>query len=119
MLDVTPTLVSHNFQASMSPPKGVVPADLVSYFQTGASRNYGQYTSPAMDDALRKATTAQNTNARVAATKEAQEILMKDLPVVWYIRDPNYLVLSKTVKGHVPGDYYFNAADWTKLWKAD
>jgi peptide/nickel transport system substrate-binding protein len=116
---VTTTLLAPgNFQAVLFPPKFVVPADLVTYFQTGASKNYGRYTSPDMDAALRKATTASNASARIAATKDVQQILVKDLPVVFYVRDPNYMVLSKSIKGYDPGSYYFNVPDWTKIWKA-
>jgi peptide/nickel transport system substrate-binding protein len=105
------------YQAGLFPPKAVVASDLAQYFGTGGSRNYAKYTNPTMDAALRKATTAANLNARAAAVKEVQELVVQDVPFFFYVRDASYSVFGKTVKGHNPGDYYLNVPDWTKMWK--
>jgi peptide/nickel transport system substrate-binding protein len=106
-----------NFQAVLFPPKMVVAADFVQYFQTGSARNYGKYSNPTMDAAIRKATTAKDAAARVNAVKEVQELLVKEVPDYFYVRDPNFIVQNKTIKGHKPDAYSFNIPDWTKIWK--
>jgi peptide/nickel transport system substrate-binding protein len=107
-----------NFEAGLYLNTGVTASDFAQYLQTGAAKNFARVADPAMDAALRKLGTASNADARVAAAKSVQEIYFKTIPAVFYARNPNFIIVGKSVKGYSPSAYYYNVPDWTKLWKS-
>jgi ABC-type transport system substrate-binding protein len=63
--------------------------------------NRGFFASKALDDAIDKATTATSEQTRLGALREAQQIIIKDAPVIFLI-SPNMIVgASKKVHGVV------------------
>lgn len=59
---------------------------LVPLYQTGASSNDGDYSSPAFDEKLKAAASAKTVDESTALYNQAQEILLVDLPAIplWY-----------------------------------
>jgi ABC-type transport system substrate-binding protein len=63
--------------------------------------NRGFFVSKALDDAVDRATTATSEQARVAALREAQQIIIKEAPAIFLI-SPNMIVgATKKVHGVV------------------
>ncbi len=69
--------------------------------QAPKSDNRGFFVSPALDAALDRATVAKSDQARLAALREVQEVVIKEVPAVFLI-SPNMIVgMSKKVHGVV------------------
>src|SRR5215471_6974073 len=60
--------------------------------------NRGFFSSKALDDALDRATTATSDQARLAALGEAQQVIIKEAPVI-FLLSPN-MVVGQTKKVH-------------------
>jgi peptide/nickel transport system substrate-binding protein len=109
-------LVPGNFQAVFLNQQGAVPSEFVTYYQTGAGRNYGKFSSPQMDAAILKAKAGATVQARADAAKDIQAVLKEQVPTLFYQRTPNVTVLSKAIQGYAY--VYYNVPDWTKIGKS-
>jgi peptide/nickel transport system substrate-binding protein len=108
-------LIPGSYDAVLSIVQAVVPSEFAVFYQTGGSKNYGKFSSPAMDAAMLKARTGATVKARADAAKEIQKLINDQAVSVPYQRAPNVMVLSKAIKGYASVN--FNVPDWSKIWK--
>jgi peptide/nickel transport system substrate-binding protein len=107
-------LIPGQFDVAAVAQLGVVPSEFAINLQTGGGKNFGKFSDPAMDAALKAASAATSVQARAAAAKDLQIALNDQVPVLMYHRVPSAAVISKKVKGYA--FVFFNVPDWTKLW---
>ncbi len=89
---------------------------LMNRWSEGGSDNYSGYYSDEFEAVLDKLDQAFDTDERIAAFVEAQQILADDAPAIWtYANDNVTLVNSSKVQNvdTFPIDYYFVTNDWT------
>jgi peptide/nickel transport system substrate-binding protein len=110
-------LIPGTFQAALYVPFGAIPAELATFFQTGGGKNYGRFSDPVMDAAIQKGLTATSQQVRVAAAKEMQAEVFKQIPDFMIVRNPSGVIVSKTIHGYQPDANWLNQPDWTSIWK--
>jgi len=66
--------------------------------------NYGQYKSPAMDDALAAASATVDPAKAKAAYQKVQQLMLQDLPIYVFGRQTRYLLVRDNTGGVVPSD---------------
>ena len=94
--------------AQHTAPTGDPAYFLNQFFRTEGSKNMMTYSSKEVDDLLDKMGTISYGDESIKISKEIQEIIYKDLPVL-YLVDPEWNVaLSERLKDYKPygGDYY-------------
>lgn len=74
-------------------------AAMGSRFQTGGPMNYGNYSSEEMDSLLEGGNTATSLEERAPYYKKIQELLRKDLPVVFFWDRGTQYPIKNYVKG--------------------
>ena len=82
-------------------------------FRTGGSSNYGHYSNPAVDDLIAQLETETDSEARIALTKEIQELVMEDAGFLVIGHSKYYYVMNANVTGlHTnPSEYYLLNAE--------
>jgi peptide/nickel transport system substrate-binding protein len=66
--------------------------------------NYGQYKSPAMDEALAAASATVDTAKAEAAYQKVQQLMLQDLPIYVFGRQTRYLLVRDNTGGVTPSD---------------
>lgn len=79
---ITSREIGTAFRAGWQPDYPSVYNYLAPVFGTGAGSNDGDYSNADFDDALSRAASADDDEARAEALTEAQAILMEDLPAI-------------------------------------
>lgn len=96
--EITPKLQGKDFDVALNSYQGVEPEPNFSEsLLTGAAKNYGSYTSSAFDDLIAKARTTADPNERKKILKEAQRVLITDLPLFPFVPLPSFFVISEDV----------------------
>ena len=82
-------------------------------FRTGGSSNYGHYSNPAVDDLIAQLETETDSEARIALTKEIQDLVMEDAGFLVIGHSKYYYVMNANVTGlHTnPSEYYLLNAE--------
>lgn len=86
------------------------PHDTYIRYTNGYEKNFYNYSNPAYDELINKASSESDFAIRAALYKQAQALLSQDAAAV-YIMDPHLILASKpTLKGYVPySSPYFDA----------
>lgn len=89
-----------------------------SRFSTTGPMNYGQYDSKEMNDELAAGNEATKQEDRAVHYKKVQEILRKDLPVVFFSDKGSPIVLKSYIKGHpaTEASDTSSEAEYTNIW---
>ncbi len=66
-------------------------------FGTGASRNAGRYSNPAFDDLVKKEQRAVTLEERRKYVREAEKLLLEDVPAIWLQTKGNLLMAQPWV----------------------
>ncbi|MFD0568481.1 ABC transporter substrate-binding protein [Kitasatospora gansuensis] len=82
------------------------PLDMYSSLRTGAFSNYGGWSDPKFDAAVDRAVGAYDPAAHAAATGEAQQIAMAQLPWLPLYTEPVSVFLGKRITGVKPSIAY-------------
>ncbi len=82
------------------------PLDMYGGLQTGAFSNYGNWSDPKFDAAVDRAVGAYDPVAHAAATGEAQQIAMTELPWLPLYTEPVSVFLGKRITGVRPSIAY-------------
>jgi peptide/nickel transport system substrate-binding protein len=87
-------------QAVIQGPRWNEPAiDMVNWFSSTSNFNYMRYSNPTVDSALKQLVTATDQKTREQLVHQVEQQVLKDAPVVWYLRFPsNGIIDQKTVK---------------------
>ncbi len=72
---------------------------LESLFATGSSDNYVDYSNPTFDDLLRSASKEQDSAARAAIYRQAQQLLIDDAVLIPTYHDVGYFLRKPYVHG--------------------
>ena len=94
--------------AQHTAPTGEPTYFLNQFFRTDGSKNMMSYSSKEVDELLNKMGTLPFGDELIKTAKQIQEVIYKDLPVL-YLVDPEWNVaLSERLKDYKPycGDYY-------------
>ncbi len=85
---------------------------------TDGSMNIGGYSNPRVDELLKEGLVLTTEEERAPVYKEIQEILAKDLPVVFYSEKGAKIVVKSYVKGHPATEASDKAseAEFTYVW---
>ncbi len=82
---------------------------LAARFGTGATDNYGQFSSEAFDDVLTRLDAAFDTQSRLESFVAAQQILIDECAVIWLYANDNVTIVNTNKVDNVtvfPIDYY-------------
>ncbi|UKY54157.1 ABC transporter substrate-binding protein [Streptomyces inhibens] len=82
------------------------PLDMYGSLQTGAFTNYGSWSDPRFDAAVDRAVGTYDPAAHAAASAEAQQIAMKELPWLPLYTQPVSVFLGKRITGVQPSIAY-------------
>jgi peptide/nickel transport system substrate-binding protein len=75
-----------------------------SHLGTGGGFNWGQYSNPEMDAALKAASTTMDDKSVNAAYGKVQELVAKDLPLYVFGSETRFLLLRDDTGGVVPSN---------------
>lgn len=78
------------------------PQNFLALTQTGNGTNYSGYSSPELDGWLRKAEAEGNAKARLQDLHEAEEIVVRETPVLPLMFYSSKALVSKKLKGWLP-----------------
>ena len=70
-------------------------------FHTSAQNNAGDYSNPHLDSLLDRAAVEQDRDSRLNMYQEAEQIVVKDAPVLPLFFNRNYVLVKPYVKGYV------------------
>ncbi len=70
-----------------------------SGFKTGSLANYGHYSNPQLDDLLNQLTSITDHSKRNELGKQGAQILMEDLPALFYFYEKGNVVHNKRIGG--------------------
>src|SRR5262249_24033296 len=76
--------------------------DIRPHVQTGANRNYGNYSNPKVDELIDQAAAAPTREERQRAYYQIQSIILDDVPVVILHHDADTRVMKASVQGYEP-----------------
>ncbi|MFI6601422.1 ABC transporter substrate-binding protein [Nonomuraea sp. NPDC050536] len=82
------------------------PLDMYGGLRTGSFSDYGDWSNPAFDAAVDRATAAYDPATHAAATAQAQEIAMRELPWLPLYSSPVSVFLGKRITGVQPSIAY-------------
>lgn len=90
---------------------------LETMFRTGASSNFGKYTSSGLDTLADKLKTAFDTGERNSIAKEAQQVVLNDAAFAFLVYPKTNMAISNKVKGIVlsPSEFYMLNSDVTVI----
>jgi peptide/nickel transport system substrate-binding protein len=74
--------------------------DKTAEYGTGGINNHFAYTNPEVDALMAKARATVDEPARVAAYRKVQELIQRDVPLVWIYHQTEILAMSKRVRGY-------------------
>ena len=90
--------------------------DLYDYYATDGSQNFGSYSNPMLDSILKQARQELTTDKQIALYKQAQAIMMDDLPAHWAWYRPFLHVTKKKFAGYVDsadtGGFFSELETW-------
>ena len=91
---------------------------MASRFSTDGPMNYGLYASKEMDKELKAGNEATKQEDRAVHYKNVQEILRKDLPVVFFSDKGAPIVLKAYIKGHpaTEASDISSEAEYSNIW---
>ncbi|MFF2083255.1 ABC transporter substrate-binding protein [Nocardia sp. NPDC058176] len=88
------------------------PAALIaSYVEPAGVQNYSGYSNPELSATLERARTQADPALRAAATVEADQLVMQDLPWIPVVHPPTFLTLDRTLTG-APSSFGYMQAPW-------
>jgi peptide/nickel transport system substrate-binding protein len=73
--------------------------DKTAEYTTGGINNHFAYSNPEVDALMARARSTVEEGARVAAFHKLQELIHRDVPLVWIYHQTEILALSKRVRG--------------------
>jgi peptide/nickel transport system substrate-binding protein len=74
--------------------------DKTAEYTTGGINNHFAYGNPEVDALMAKARSTVDESARVATFRKLQELIQRDVPLVWVYHQTEILAISKRVKGY-------------------
>jgi len=90
--------------------------DLYDHYYSGSPDNWWGYKNPQLDTLLVRARSEPDPQARVALYQQVQEMIAKDVPVVYLYYPPELQAVNKRTHG-LPVMGYRDALTWmTKVW---
>jgi len=85
-------------------------------FRTGGARNYARYSSPELDALLTRLDAAEDGEAVIELAREAQRLLLRDVPTVVLAVAPFHMAFGQRLAGYrVWGADYFILRDDLRL----
>jgi len=99
---------------------GTDPDDnLYSLFYTKAGFNLSKYSNPQLDALLDQGRTTLDRNKRGEIYKQAQKILIEDLPFIVYQQNVQISLVRKNIQSY-PQTYngYWGARDFDQIWRS-
>ena len=69
-------------------------------FHSDAAQNLGHYNSPELDVILEQARTERDVTKRIALYQKAQEIIVRDVPVIFTSHSLSYVLVKPYLKGY-------------------
>jgi peptide/nickel transport system substrate-binding protein len=98
---VTQKYTTGNYQATQFTPRWNVPAiDMVRWFSSTSPFNYMHYSNPQVDADLSQLVTSKDQKTQVRLVQSVEQQVLKDSPVVWYVRFPDWQIYDKTVQNY-------------------
>ena len=74
--------------------------DKTPEYTTGGVNNHYAYSNPEVDALMAKARSTVDEGARVATFRRLQDVIYRDVPLVWIYHQTEILAISKRVKGY-------------------
>jgi peptide/nickel transport system substrate-binding protein len=74
--------------------------DKTAEYTTGAINNHFAYSNPEVDALMAKARATVDESARVAAYRKLQELIHRDVPLLWVYHQTEILAINKRVRGY-------------------
>jgi peptide/nickel transport system substrate-binding protein len=74
--------------------------DKTAEYTTGGVNNHFAYSNPEVDALMARARATLDEGARVAAFRKLQELIYRDVPLVWIYHQTEILAMNKRVKGY-------------------
>jgi peptide/nickel transport system substrate-binding protein len=74
--------------------------DKSAEYATGGINNHFAYSNPEVDALMAKARATVDEGARVAAYRKVQELIHRDVPLLWVYHQTEILAISKRVRGY-------------------
>ncbi len=74
--------------------------DKAAEYSTGGINNHFAYSNPEVDALMAKARSTVDEPARIAAYKKLQELIYRDVPLIWVYHQTEILAISKRVRGY-------------------
>lgn len=94
--------------AQHTAPTGDPSFALNQFFRSGEGKNHARYASKEMDALLDKLGSEQDEAKRIELAKEAQALILKDLPILYLVDPQWHVAVSDRLASYQPynGDYY-------------
>jgi peptide/nickel transport system substrate-binding protein len=93
-------LATGDFEATIDAPGFVDPYPMLdNVYGTDGSRNWGKYSNPRVDAALKDGHEGQSLTERKAAYEIVQKELIKDVPDVWFVPYDPVRLINDEVQG--------------------
>ena len=94
--------------AQHTAPTGNPAFALNQFFRTDGPKNFASYSSSVTDDLLDRLGNEDDESARVDISKEIQQVISQDLPVLYLVDPQWHIALSERLSDYQPynGDYY-------------
>jgi len=74
--------------------------DKSAEYATGGINNHFAYSNPEVDALMAKARATVDESARVAAYRKLQELIHRDVPLLWVYHQTEIIAISKRVRGY-------------------
>jgi peptide/nickel transport system substrate-binding protein len=74
--------------------------DKAAEYATGGINNHFAYSNPEVDALMAKARATVDEPARIAAYRKLQELIHRDVPLLWVYHQTEILAISKRVRGY-------------------
>jgi ABC-type transport system substrate-binding protein len=74
--------------------------DKTAEYATGGINNHFAYTNPEVDALMARARATIDEPARVAAYRKVQELIQRDVPLVWIYHQTEILAMNKRVRNY-------------------
>jgi oligopeptide transport system substrate-binding protein len=81
------------------------PAEYLKLFETDNEYNYGFYSNKEYDELVKKVNTEMDNYERIKLSKEAEKIILKDIPAVFLFFQEREIVVSPKVKNIFFGSF--------------